>query len=89
MGWAEKSKGIEWRPCQADREGLGDQGRRWLRVSSAWGSKSGQRLGGKVAWQEDMMEIRWFLAVRIDRFAGRERWFWGGTYWKVRAMEEK
>ncbi len=27
----------------------------------------------------------WFwerrMAVRIDRSAGRERWFWGGTYW--------
>ncbi len=24
-----------------------------------------------------MTEITWFLAVRIDRSAGRARWFWG------------
>ncbi len=47
-------------------------------MSSDWGSKSGQRLGGKVTWQDEMTEMTWFFAVRIDRSAGRERWFWGG-----------
>ena len=56
-----------------------DQGRRVLRASSDWGSKSSQRLGGKVMWQEEMTEMTWFLAVRIDRSAGRARWFWGGV----------
>ena len=68
---------------------MGDQGRRVLRVSSDWGSKSDQRLGGKVTWQDEMTETMWFLAVWIDRSAGRERWFWGGTYWKASEMETK
>jgi hypothetical protein len=36
-----------------------------------------------------MAEMTWFLAVRTDRSAGRERWFWGGTYWKAREIEIK
>ena len=52
-----------------------------LRVSSAWGIKSCQRLGGKVMWAEEKMEMTWFLAVRIARSAGLERWLKGGTYW--------
>ncbi len=57
---------------------MADQERRVLRVSSDWGSNSGQRLGGEVTWQEEMTEMTWFLAVRIDHSAGRERWFGGG-----------
>ena len=30
--------------------------------------------------EAEKMAIRWFLAVRIARSAGRERWLWGGTY---------
>ena len=60
-----------------------------LRVSSDWGSKSGQRLGGKVTWQEEMTEMTWFLAVRIDRSAGRERWFWGGGVLKGEGDRDK
>ena len=29
-------------------------------------------------WQEEMTEMTWFLAVRIDRSAGRARWFFFG-----------
>ena len=47
MGWAAKSKGIEWRPCQAEMEGLGLYERTVLRVSSMCGRRSGQRLEGK------------------------------------------
>jgi hypothetical protein len=78
MGWEAKQKGTPWRPCHAESEGSGVQERRWFRVNSDWGSKSGQRLGGKVVWQDEKVEIRWFLAVRMARSAGRERWFWGG-----------
>ena len=46
-------------------------------------------MGGKVTWQDEMTEMMWFLAVWIDRSAGRERWFWGGAYWKVSEMETK
>ncbi len=60
-----------------------------LRVSSDWGSKSGQRLGGKVIWQEEMTEMTWFLAVRIDRSAGRARWFWGGDVLEDEGDREK
>ncbi len=35
------------------------------------------------------MEIKWFLAVRMARSAGRVRWFCGGTYWKERKTERK
>ncbi len=34
MGWEAKSKGVEWRPCQADKEELGFQGRTVFKVSS-------------------------------------------------------
>ena len=44
------------------------------------GSKSCHRLGGKVVWVAEKTEMRWFLAVRMARSAGRERWLWGGTY---------
>ena len=54
-GWALKSSLNRCRPCQADMvevdgewEG-GDQGRRWLRVSSAMGRSRCQRSGGKVS----------------------------------------
>jgi hypothetical protein len=56
---------------------------KWKRV------KSGKRFGGKVIWQEEMTEMTWFLAVRIDRSAGRARWFLGGGYWKTREIERK
>ena len=32
-------------------------------------------------WAEEKMEMTWFLAVRIARSAGLERWLKGGTYW--------
>ncbi len=32
--------------------------------------------------------MTWFLAARIDRSAGRARWFWGGAYWKTREIEK-
>ena len=62
------------------REGrVRDRARIWLRVSSACGSKSCQRLGGKVMWAEEKTAMTWFLAVRIARSAGLERWLKGGT----------
>ena len=60
-------------PCQAEMEGSRAKALIWLRVSSVKGSKAGQRLGGKEMWHEDKMEIKWFLAVRMARSAGRER----------------
>ncbi len=81
MGWEAKSKGTRYRPWWAEREGLRDYARIWLRVSSAWGIKSCQRLGGKVMWAEEKTAMTWFLAVRIARSAGLERGLKGGTYW--------
>jgi hypothetical protein len=57
MGWEAKSKGRLCRPCHAENEGLGRQGRRWLSESSIKGSRSGQRLEGKDTWQEDKTEM--------------------------------
>ena len=51
MGWEAKSKGVGWRPCQADKEGLGFQGRTVFKVSSMCGRRSGHRLDGKETWQ--------------------------------------
>jgi hypothetical protein len=68
------------------REGrVRDHARIWLRV----GIKSCQRLGGKVMWVEEKTAMTWFLAVRIARSTGLERWLKGGTYWKVRLTERK
>jgi hypothetical protein len=38
-----------------------------------------------------VMEMTWFLAVRIDRSARRAEWFFfgGGAYWKTREIERK
>jgi hypothetical protein len=73
MGWEAKLKGRECRPCQAESKGLGHQARRRLRVSSIKGRRSGQRLAGKETWQEDKSDMTWFLEVRMQRSAGRER----------------
>ena len=89
MGWEAKSKGTRYKPWWAEREGLRDHSRMQLRVSSACGIKSCQRLGGKVMWAEEKMEMTWFLAVRIERSARFERWLKGGAYWKVRLAERK
>ena len=40
-------------------------------------------------WAAEKTEISWFLAVRIARSAGLERWLKGGTYWKVTETERK
>ena len=40
-------------------------------------------------WAEEKTAMTWFLAVRIARSAGFERWLKGGTYWKVRLAERK
>ena len=77
MGWEAKSKGTRYRPWWAEREGFKDHSRMQLRVSSACGSKSCQRLGGKVMWAEEKTAITWFLAVRTARSAGFERWLKG------------
>jgi hypothetical protein len=81
MRWKAKSNGRECRPCQAEREGLGLQVWRWLRLNYIRGRRSGQRLEGNETWQEDKTEVRWFLEVRMPRSAGRVRWLLGATYW--------
>ncbi len=65
-------RGGEWDERQ--REGLRDQARRQFRLSSACGRKSCQRLGGKVVREAEKMAIKWFLAFRIARSAGRTQW---------------
>ncbi len=72
-----------------EERGVDGRGWRWLRVSSTCRRKSCQRLGGKEMWAAEKMEITWFLAVRIARSTGLERWLKGGTYWKVRLTERK
>ena len=56
----------------------GDQGRRWLSVSSAEGRRRCHRSGGKVSWVEAKMARRWFLVVWMERSAERER-CWSGV----------
>jgi hypothetical protein len=53
MGWEAKQKGARCRPCQAERVRSGFQDRRVLSVSSDWGRRSDQRLGGKETWRHD------------------------------------
>ncbi len=61
-----KLKGRECRPCQAERLGLRDQGRRWFRASSDWGgSMSGQRLGGIVAGST--LKLSLSISLRLRR----------------------
>jgi hypothetical protein len=81
MEWEAKSKGRLCRPCHAENEGLGRQGRMWLSVSLIKGRRSGLRLEGKETWQEDKTEMTWFLEVRMPRSAERERWLLETTYW--------
>ncbi len=57
MGWEAKQKGARCRPCQAEKDGSGYQDWRVLSVSSDWGRRSGQRLGGKEMWTADITEI--------------------------------
>ena len=57
LAWGVGGVGCEidgetWMPCHTDLEGSGEKRRMWLRVSSAAGSRSGQRLGGKVTWAD-------------------------------------
>ncbi len=68
-----------------------DQGRRVLRVSSDWGSKSGQRLGGKVIWQEVRDDGNDVVFGGSDRPFRRESTMvlGGGAYWKTREIERK
>jgi hypothetical protein len=54
--------------------------RRWFRVNLVAVRRSGQRLGGKVMWQADKTERKWFFPVRMVLSARLARWFWGGTY---------
>ena len=56
MGWAEKSTGEPWSPCQADRDGSKAEWRIVLRVNSLAGRRSHQRSGGKVMWAEERTE---------------------------------
>jgi hypothetical protein len=78
--------GAPWSPVQADLEGSGEKRRMWLRVSSVAGSKSCQRLGGKVTMVDARTDKKWLLAVRMERSALLARWFWverTGTWWGV------
>ena len=60
MGWAEKSTGEPWSPCQADRDGSKAEWRIVLRVNSVAGRRSDQRSGdgkGDVGRGEDRKEV--------------------------------
>ncbi len=55
------------------------KGRSVLSVISAWGTRSSHRLTGKLGWQVQKMEIRWFLTSRMALSARLARWLCGGT----------
>ncbi len=72
MGWEAKSKGTRYRPWWAEREGLRDHERIWLRLSSAWGRDDGNDtvLGGTYSTfrrVRAMVKGRDILEGEVDR----------------------